>query len=180
MSATRVRKTGENDMSFRRGIAAAMVAATGIVCAVQAAVAEESGTFTVISSMTTDYTTIAHAGGTVIGGASKGTSTTIKSSGGPFVEGGHSHTTCVVYGKRSAAGTDLAAACTSTTPAGDELYSISKRGAGDVAQGGGGAGELMLMGGTGKNSGVTGTCTYGVDYLANNRYVSRAECAWQR
>ena len=167
-------------MSFRRGIAAAVVAATGVVCTVQTAVADESGTFTSISSMTTDYTTIVHAGGTIIGGASEGTSTTIKSSGGPFVGGGHSHTTCVVYGKRSAAGTELEAACTSTTPAGDELYSISKRSAGDVAEGGGGAGELMLVGGTGNNSGVTGTCTYEVDYLANSRYVSRAECAWQR
>ena len=167
-------------MSFRRGIAAAVVAATGIVCTLQTATADERGTFTVISSMTTDYTTIAHAGGTIIGGASEGTSTTIESSGGPFVEGGHSHTTCVVYGKRSAAGTELEAACTSTTPAGDELYSISKRSAGDVAEGGGGAGELMLTGGTGNNSGVTGTCAYEVDYLANNRYVSRAECAWQR
>ena len=167
-------------MSFRRGIAAAVVAATGIVCTVQTAAADESGTFTVLSSMTTDYTAIAHAGGTIIGGASEGTSTTIRSSGGPFVEGGHSHTTCVVYGKRSAAGTELEAACTMTTPAGDELYAVSKRRAGDVAEGGGGAGELVLMGGTGNNSGVTGTCTYEVDYLANNRYVSRAECAWQR
>ena len=167
-------------MSFRRGIAAAVVAAAGIVCTVETAVADESGTFTSISSMTTDYTTIAHAGGTIIGGVSEGTSTTIRSSGGPFVEGGHSHTTCVVYGKRSAAGTELEAACTSTTPAGDELYSISKRSAGDVAEGGGGAGGLVLMGGTGNSSGVTGTCTYEVDYLAHNRYVSRAECAWQR
>lgn len=167
-------------MSFRRGIAAAVVAAAGIVCTVQTAVADESGTFTVISSMTTNYTTIAHAGGTVIGGASEGTSTTIMSSGGPFVEWRHSHTTCVVYGKRSAAGTELEAACTLTTPAGDELYLISKRSAGDVAEGGGGAGELMLVGGTGSNSGITGSCTYEVDYLANNRYVSRAQCAWQR
>ena len=167
-------------MSFRRGIAAAVVAAIGIGCTVHTAAAGDSGTFTVISSMTTDYTTIAHAGGTIIGGASEGTSTTIESSGGPFVEGGHSHTTCVVYGKRSAAGTELEAACTLTTPAGDELYAVSKRSAGDVAEGGGGAGALMLMGGTGNNSGVTGSCTYEVDYLANNRYVSRAECAWQR
>ena len=167
-------------MSFRRRIAAAVVAATGIVSAVQPATADESGTFTAISSMTTDHTTIAHAGGTIIGGASQGTSTTVESSGGPFVEGGHSHTTCVVYGKQSAAGTELEAACTSTTPAGDELYSISKRSAGDVAEGGGGAGEIMIVGGTGRHSGVTGSCTYEVDYLANNRYVSRSECTWRR
>ena len=51
------------------------------------AAAEESGTFTTLSSMTTEYTAIAHAGGTVIGGASHGTRTTLESSGGPFVEG---------------------------------------------------------------------------------------------
>ena len=167
-------------MPFRRGIATVLVAAAGIAGTVQPAAAGESGTFTTISSMSTDYTTIAHADGVVIGGASAGTSTTIKSSGGPFAEGGHSHTTCVVYGKRSAAGTEFEAACTSTTPEGDELYSISKRSAGDVAEGGGGAGELMLLGGTGSHSGLTGSCTFEVDYLSNDRYVSRAECAWQR
>ena len=167
-------------MSVSKGIVAAAVAAMGIAYGVHTAAADESGTFTVISSMTTDYTTIAHAGGTIIGGASQGTSTTIESSGGPFVEGGHSETTCVVYGKQSAAGTELEAACTATTPVGDQLYSISKRRAGDVAEGGGGAGELMLVGGTGGNAGVTGLCTFDVDYLANNRYVSRAECNWQR
>ena len=167
-------------MSFRTGIAAAVVAATGIACTVQSAAAGESGTFTFLSSMTTDYTTIPHAGGTVIGGASHGTSTTIESSGGTFAVGEHSHLTCVVYGRRSTAGTEIEAACTATTPAGDEMYLTSKRSAGDVGEGGGGAGELVLLGGTGGNAGVTGSCTYEVDYLANKRFVSRAECAWQR
>ena len=167
-------------MSSRTGIAAAVVAATAIACTVQSAAAEESGTFTALSSMTTEYTTIPHAGGTIVGGASHGTSTTIESSGGPFVVGRHSHLTCVVYGKRSTAGTELEAACTSTTPAGDEMYLTSKRSAGDVGEGGGGAGELVLLGGTGANAGLTGSCTYEVDYLSNKRYVSRAECAWQR
>ena len=92
----------------------------------------------------------------------------------------HSETTCLVYGTRSAAGTDLEAACTTTTPAGDELYATSSRSAGDVAEGGGGAGDLTLVGGTGAFSGITGSCTFDVDYLANKRYVSRLECAWRR
>lgn len=167
-------------MSLSRGIAAAVLAAIGFAHAIQTAAAGENGTFIVISSMTTDYTTITHQDGMIIGGTSEGTSTTIESSGGPFVEGGHGQTTCVVYGKRSAAGLDLESACTLTTPAGDEAYFISKRSAGDVAEGGGGAGELLLVGGTGNNAGVTGSCTFEVDYLANNRFVSRAECAWQR
>ena len=159
---------------------AAAVAAAALVYAVQPVAAEESGTFTVLSSMTSEYTTIAHAGGTVIGGASRGTSTTLQSSGGPFVEGAHSETTCVVFGKRSDAGMALEAACTLTTPAADALYAVSSRSAGDVAEGGGGAGDLVLAGGTGAFSGVTGSCTYDVDYLANNRFVSRMECAWRR
>ena len=35
----------------------------------------------------------------------------------------------------------------------------------------------MLVGGTGNNSGVTGSCTYEVDYLANNPDMSRARSA---
>ena len=75
-------------MSFRRGNCRGGGRRRGIGCTAHTAAADESGTFTLLSSMTTDYTMIAHAGGTVIGGASEGTSTTIRSSGGPFVEGG--------------------------------------------------------------------------------------------
>ena len=167
-------------MSLSRGIAAAVWIACAIPIVASTVAAGESGTFVVISSMTTDYTTITHADGMIIGGSSEGTSTTIESSGGPFVEGRHSQTTCVVYGKRSAAGLDLESACTLTTPAGDEVYLIGKRSAGNVVEGGGGAGELLLAGGTGNNAGVTGSCTFEIDYLANNRFVSRAECTWQR
>ena len=166
-------------MSPSRRVAVA-VAAAAIVYAVPPVGAEESGTFTSLASMTTEYTTIAHADGTIIGGAAHGTSTTLESSGAPFVEGTHSETTCVVYGKHSPAGTDIEAACTTTSPTGDELYATSKRRAGDIAEGGGGAGDLVLVGGTGAMSGVTGSCTYDIDYLAKARYVSRLECAWRR
>ena len=167
-------------MSSSRRIAAALVVAAGISCAGQIAVADESGNFIAIASMTRNYTTIEHAGGTIIGGVSEGTYTVIESSGGPFVAGGHSQVTCVIHGKRSAAGFDLESACTSTTAAGDKSYSASKRSAGDVEEGGGGIGRLELMGGTGMYAGVTGTCTYQTDYLANDRFVTTTDCAWQR
>ena len=140
-------------MSSSRRIAAALVIAAGISCVTQTAVADES--FTSIASMVRDYTTIEHAGGMIIGGTSEGTSTVIESSGSPFVAGGHSHVTCVVYGKRSASALELEAPCTSITTAGDQLYLLSKRSAGDVKKGGGGG--IELLGGTGKYAGLTGT-----------------------
>ncbi len=167
-------------MSSSRGIAAAAFAATAIWCAAPTAAADESGSFTALASLVADYTTIEHPGGTLVGGASAGTNTILESSGGPFAAGEHSQVTCVVYGKRSAAGLDLEASCTSTAAGGDKLYSISKRSAGGVEEGAGGAGSLELVGGTGKFAGVTGACTYRTAYLAEGRVVTMSDCKWRR
>ena len=158
-------------MSSNRRIAAALVVAAGMSCGAQIAVADESGSFTAIASMIRNYTTIEHAGGTIIGGVSEGTYTVLESSGGPFVAGEHSQVTCVIHGKRSAAGIDLVSPCTSTTAAGDKSYLVSKRSAGDVEEGGGGIGRLELVGGTGIYAGVTGTCTYKTNRLPGERPV---------
>ena len=164
-------------MSFSRGIAVLFIS-IGIMCAGPAAA--ETGSFTSVSSMTGGYTTIAHMDGTIFGGASEGTSTVVRSSGGPFIEGGSSRVTCIVHGKSSAAVTELEAACTVTDPSGDKQFWNSRRSAGDVAQGGGGAGRLGMLGGTGRFEGVTGSCSYRADYLTNDLYVTRADCTWQR
>lgn len=167
-------------MSFSRRIGAVLVIAIGIACVGQGSVAAETGSFTVVSSMTGDYTAIAHLGGNIFGGASRGTSTIVRSSGAPFVEGGSSLATCVVYGKSSAAGSELEAACTTIGPSGDKLFSVAKRSAGGVAEGGGGVGHLKMLGGTGELDGITGSCSYKADYLTNDLYVTRAECTWKR
>ena len=167
-------------MSSYRGIAAAALAAMAISCAAQTAAADESGSFTALASLVSDYTMIEHPGGSIVGGASAGTNTVLQSSGGPFAAGENSHVTCVVCGKRSAAGLALEAPCTSTTAAGDKLYWISKRSAGGVEEGAGGAGSLELLGGTGKYAGVTGACTYETAYLAEGRVVTMSDCKWQR
>ena len=167
-------------MSSYRWIAAAAIAAMAILGAAQTAAADESGRFTALASLVTDYTMIEHPGGTIVGGTSGGTNTILEASGGPFAAGEHSHVTCVVYGKRSTAGLVLEAPCTSTTAAGDKLYSISKRSAGGVEAGAGGAGSLELLGGTGKFAGVTGACTYRTAYLAEGRVVTMSDCKWQR
>ena len=167
-------------MSSYRGMAAAAFAAMAIPCAAQTAMADESGSFTALTSLVTDYTMIEHPGGSIVGGASAGTNTVLESSGGPFAAGEHSHVTCVVYGKRSAAGLELEAACTSTTTAGDKFYSVSKRSAGGVEEGAGGAGSLELLGGTGRFAGMTGACTYRTSYLAESRVVTMSDCTWRR
>ena len=167
-------------MSSYRGIAATAFAAMVISGAAQTAAADESGSFTALASLVADYTMIEHAGGAIVGGGSAGTNTILETSGGPFAAGEHSHVTCVVYGKRSAAGLALEAPCTSTVAAGDKFYLMSKRSSGGVEAGAGGAGSLELMGGTGKFAGVTGTCTYETAYLAEGRVVTMSDCKWQR
>ena len=164
-------------MSFSRGIAVLFIT-IGIVCAGPAAA--ETGSFTFVSSMAGKSTMITHMSGTIFTSASEGTSTIVKSSGGPFVEGESSQATCIAYGKSSAAGTELEAACATSGPTADKLFSVAKRSAGDVTGGGGGAGRLEILGGTGKFEGVTGSCSYEADYLTNDLYVTRADCTWQR
>ena len=167
-------------MSAYRGIVTAAFTAMAISSAAPTAAAEESGSFTALASLVTDYTMIEHAGGTIVGGGSAGTNTILETSGGPFATGEHSHVTCVVYGKKSAAGLTLEAPCTSAVSANDKFYLMSKRSAGGVEAGAGGAGSLELMGGTGKFAGVTGTCTYETAYLAEGRVVTMSDCKWQR
>ena len=163
-----------------RQVCAALAVAAGGLFSTNAAVAEETGTFTALASMVRDYTTIEHAAGTIVGGASEGTMTVLESSGDPFIAGEHGHVICVVLAKDSAAGLELEAPCKLATAAEDELYMVSRRRAGDVEAGGGGGGAIELLGGSGKYAGVAGTCTYETSYLANDRLVTMTQCTWQR
>ena len=69
---------------------------------------------------------------------------------------------------------------TLTDSSGDMSFNMARRKAGDQAVGGGGAGSMELVGGTGKYQGVTGACEYKVEYLADNRIAGRGACQWQR
>ncbi len=168
-----------NCTSWGRRTAAALSVAAGLLFPACAA-AGESGDFRMILVQFPDYTTFDHGGGSVFGGPLEGTATVLRSSGGPFVEGGHGASTCVAYGKRSDAGLDLEVPCATTDASGDRLDTLSKRSAGDIGEGGGGAGRLELLGGTGKYAEVRGSCTYDVAYLAGRRLVLTADCDWRR
>ena len=167
-------------MTLHKGIAGAVVAALAALCAAPSAFAQESGSFNVIATYVRDFTSIEHADGAYFGGSMEGSTTTLASSGGPFEEGGHSLSTCVVFGKRSAAGVDLQSACTITSPSGDTLYLTAERRAGDVEAGSGGQGELELAGGTGVYAGLAGTCAYDTSYLPNNQVVTTTDCTWHK
>ena len=145
----------------------------------QGPAAAESGSFTLTTSLISQYSKITHMDGTVFGGASEGTSTIVESSGGPFVEGRSMQTACIVSGRGSSAGTELEAACTTTSPSGDMLFSSATRRADGAAEEGG-AGQLTLLGGAGSFEGIDGSCVYDTDYLTDTTYVTWAECTWER
>ncbi|MCY4407419.1 MAG: hypothetical protein OXC15_13710 [Rhodospirillaceae bacterium] len=161
-------------------MAAALVAGAGMLCAAHIAAAEESGSLRIIRTYVQDYTTIDQPGERVTGGTLNGVATILESSGGPFVEGTHDRATCVVYIKRSEAGFDLEVPCETTAPSGDRWYTFSERREGDVEAGSGGPGTMEILGGTGPYEGVTGSCTYEVDYLPDDWVVMIADCTWQK
>ena len=158
-------------MTMYRGVAAAMLAVSGALCAAPSAFAQESGSFSAIATYVRDFTSIEHADGAYFGGKLEGSTTILASSGAPFDAGGHSLSTCVVFGKRAAAGLDLQTACTTTNASGDTLFLTAERRAGDVDAGGGGAGQLQIAGGTGVYAGLAGSCGYQTSYLANDQVV---------
>jgi hypothetical protein len=159
------------DLNYGLAVAAMLVA--------QCAMAE-SGTYESVVSLVTEYTKSERGDETVTGGSSTGTSTITKSSGGLFVEGSSSLFGCILFARKTAAGLDLEAPCTTTDSSGDKTFSLSKRKVGDVTPAGGGTGKSELQGGTGKYAGITGTCTYRVDALSANRIVSISKCQWQK
>jgi len=153
--------------------------AVAMQCLCQVALAD-SGTYESVISLVTSYTTSESADATITGGSSSGTQTITKSSGGPFVEGSSGLYGCIIYAKKTSAGMELEAPCQGTDSSGDKMFATARRKVGDVNPGGGGTGRSEIQGGTGRYAGMTGSCTYKVDYLTGNRLVSVSKCQWQK
>ena len=166
----------------RRAFPLVTMALAGLVMlSLAATAAAESGTFRSIITYLHSYTTFEFADQTITGGALEGVSTIIESSGGPFVVGAHSRITCMVYAKQSEAGLELESPCVTINAMGDKQFTLGKRTLGDIGGAGqGGEGRGQLLGGTGKLAGVTGSCSYETEYLADNWIVVMSECAWER
>lgn len=160
----------------RRVLSLATVALAGVVIlSLAATAAAESGTSRLTFAYLQDYTIFEFADQTTIaGGALEGAGTIIESSGDPFVVGENSRTTCMAYAKQSEAGLESEVPCVTTNAMGEELFTLAKRTPGD-----GGEGRIQILGGTGKYAGITGSCSYETEYLADNWLVSTAECEWE-
>ena len=181
ISASRVPYPHEERMkSLRVSLATALLATTAFAFGADTAGAEESGSFRALLGLVSSTTTIDHHEGTVTAGSATGTVSIVQSSGGPFDEGTNSVVTCVGSAKTSAGSFDLQSFCTLTDTSGDSWFLRLKRDTGDREDGGGGQGRYDLLGGTGKFSGVTGSCPYDVERLPGNHLVMAAHCTWQK
>ncbi len=146
-----------------------------------AAAAQEAGSYRSAHSYVRDYVTIDHAGLAFTGGTLVGTSTVLESSGPPFAKGETRVGRCVVFARSSRDGAvDLESPCMLSDGAGDEIYLLARRQAGDMAEGGGGAGRFEIMGGTGKYADVSGECDYVTRYLPAGHVEVSSECTWRR
>ena len=170
-------------MSIRKFLTVMLVFVATTLSTAHMAIADhhaKSGSFTAILSAVTDFAAVELLDSVVRVGTLNGTVTIIESSGGPFEAGSSSTLSSAVYVRKSAKGIDLEASGVITDTAGDRWYNIARRSAGDQSVGGGGAGHQEIPGGTGKYEGITGSCEYYVDYLPENKLVTRSTCQWQR
>ena len=60
------------------------------------------------------------------------------------------------------------------------VYMAGTRGKGTVEEGGGGPGTIIMVGGTGRFAGATGTSHYEARYLRDNGSETAMGCAWSR
>ena len=71
---------------------------------------------------------------------------------------------------------DLISNCVQKDLSGDEFYTVAERKAGTIDTGGGGDGIQTIIGGTGKYQGVTGKCTYTVQFLESPWITVETSC----
>ena len=167
-------------MHLSTKIATALIS-IGLLCTSQSILADEGGSFGMITIWKHDYSMLERPGRAITVGTLKGVNTILESSHSPFVTGEHSLSTCLVYAKKSEDIYNLEVHCTLTDTSNDKLHMGGRRHEGDTETGGGGSGVWKLLGGTGKYAGVSGTCDYRVEYLAENWLVNTAEhCNWHR
>ena len=107
-------------------------------------------------------------------------STVIKSNSDLFKVGDNSFVEILANIKKSPAGMDLQSYNTSVSSknSDDKIFSENVRKAGDVKKGG--AGTSKIIGGTGKYSGMTGSCEYTVNYFPKNKTTTIQNCSFKK
>ena len=96
-------------MSRRKTTTTTMVGAAVamLLLVAHTAAADESGSFFMLRSYQSSYVTIEHSDATYTGGILRGTQTILDSSGGPFADGMHSTSECLVFSRSSDGGIGL-------------------------------------------------------------------------
>ena len=142
--------------------------------------AQDDGRFRFVFGGKRDYTTVERGDSSVTAGSIHGLwVVTQGSDSGPFRDEAILHGTCAVtIVTESAAEPDIGADCVLEDAEHDELFVVARRESGDVEEGGGGAGEFTLAGGTGKFADIGGSCPYTVHYMEDDDLVVFAHCDW--
>ena len=154
----------------------AVVFAAGLFAA--SALAQDTGTFRSVVVLLNNYTSLDHAGVRVIAGPTEGVGVTVESSAAPWVAGSSSRVSCVAFAQAGTDRVNLEAPCNVTDSDGDTWFSLSTREEMNAA--GGGAGKTVILGGTGKYAGITGSCGYTVTGLPDNWQTTAITCDWSR
>ena len=154
----------------------AVLFAAGLVAA--PALAQDTGTFRSVVVLLNGYTSLDHAGVRVIAGPTEGVGVTVESSAAPWVSGSSSRVSCVAFARAGTDRVNLEAPCTVTDSDGDTWFSHSTREEMNAA--GGGGGKTVILGGTGKYAGITGSCVYSVTGLPDNWQTTAITCDWSR
>lgn len=140
--------------------------------------AQDAGTLRAIVVLLNDYTNLDHADVRVIGGPLEGVAVTVESSAAPWIAGSSSRVSCLTFARAGADGLDLEAPCNITDSDGDTWFALATRE--EMNAEGGGAGEAMMVGGTGKYADITGSCAYAVARLPDNWQTTTITCDWMR
>ena len=167
----------------RKPVAALVLLATTAMFGPAAVKAEQEGTFTSVAAGNYDYVSLNQGDTRVTGGSIKGVKMIVESDGGPFSEDHSFLLTCSISSKKTDASLDLTAPCNAvevTDGSEDKLHMRYERRQGDVTVGAQGAGQLYLLGGTGKYDGVTGVCDYKNEYVSDSMTAIVHHCKWSK
>ncbi len=149
-----------------------MAATVGLAFAGQGAIAEDSGSFSTTTVLTTSYEVLQLTDLTTFAGSAEGHTAVTQSSGNPFPVGSQSEVKCLSFGQVTKAESRSQAACSMSTEEDSLLHLTSERT--------GPKGQIALLGGTGMYEGITGACEYTLTIVAATVAVTYSDCQWER
>ena len=137
------------------------------------------GSYQAIDGSTAEFQSIETDGGTLMSGYITGAGSVINGVG-LFETGMVTSTECLVSVKKHARGNDISATCTVNYPDLDaKMFMLFERKTGDIAASDAkGDGKSTILGGTGKLLGISGECSYTIEYLDASKSVTNLDCEY--